>query len=49
VLKGCGYDCSKYSNYGSFETGDEGVLSGFRLIRNIGNNAKWSEVKSDKE
>lgn len=22
---------------------------GFRLIRNIGNNAKWSEVKSDKE
>ncbi len=24
-------------------------LAGFRLIRNIGNNAKWSEVKSDKE
>ena len=25
------------------------LLGGFRLIRNIGNNAKWSEVKSDKE
>ena len=35
VLKGCGYDCSKYSNYGSFETGDDGVFSGFRLVRKL--------------
>jgi formylglycine-generating enzyme required for sulfatase activity len=26
-----------------------GAQAGFRLIRNIGNNAKWSEVKSDNE
>ena len=26
-----------------------GYSGGFRLIRNIGNNAKWSEVKSEKE
>ena len=44
-----GYGCRNTANYGSFETGDEGVLSGFRLIRNIGNNAKWVEVRSDKE
>ena len=25
------------------------ALAGFRLIRNIGNNAKWSEVKTDEE
>jgi len=26
-----------------------GAQAGFRLIRNIGNNAKWTEAKSDKE
>ena len=33
-------------NYGKYSYGREG---GFRLIRNIGNNVKWSEVKSDKK
>ncbi len=33
-------------NYGSYSRESMG---GFRLIRNIGNNAKWTEVKSDKE
>lgn len=28
---------------------DYATSGGFRLIRNIGNNAKWTEVKSDKE
>ena len=36
-------------NYGYYRGNDnEGLPAGFRLIRNIGNNAKWSEVKSDK-
>ena len=39
----------KYFNYGRFEYGYPGIAGGFRLIRNIGNNAKWTEVKSDKE
>ena len=33
-------------NYGSYSRES---IGGFRLIRNIGNNAKWTEVKSDKE
>ena len=33
-------------NYGYYSYEETG---GFRLIRNIGNNAKWSEVKSEKE
>ena len=37
-------------NYGYYRGNDnEGLPAGFRLIRNIGNNAKWTEVKSDKE
>ena len=39
----------KYFNYGSFEYGYPGIAAGFRLVRNIGNNAKWSEVKSNAE
>ena len=39
----------KYFNYGRFEYGYPGITGGFRLVRNIGNNAKWTEVKSDKE
>ena len=27
----------------------DGCSSGFRLIRNIGNNAKWTEVKSNSQ
>ena len=56
--KGCKAKCPSYLkggdirdrwqdvNYGSYSR--EGI-GGFRLIRNIGNNAKWTEVKSDKE
>ncbi len=40
--------CWKDYNYGYSELGRI-LAAGFRLIRNIGNNAKWSEVKSDKE
>ena len=37
-------------NYGFYRLNDRGFArAGFRLIRNIGNNAKWSEVKSEKE
>jgi formylglycine-generating enzyme required for sulfatase activity len=36
----------KYFNYGSFEYGYPGIADGFRLVRNIGNNAKWSEIKT---
>ena len=32
--------------YGYFYPGHSGVRAGFRLIRNIGNNAKWSEIKT---
>ena len=39
-----------YTTYGSIGANFFTVgLGGFRLIRNIDNNAKWSEVKSDKE
>ncbi len=34
-------------NYGLYDTGATGVGAAFRLIRNIGNNAKWTEVKSN--
>ena len=37
----------KYFNYGRFEYGYPGIAGGFRLVRNIGNNAKWTEVKSN--
>ena len=37
----------KYFNYGSFEYGYPGIADGFRLVRNIGNNAKWTEVKPE--
>ena len=40
--------CWKDYNYGYSEVGRV-LTAGFRLIRNIGNNAKWSEVKSDKK
>jgi formylglycine-generating enzyme required for sulfatase activity len=33
--------------YGFYDTGATGVGAAFRLIRNIGNNAKWTEVKSN--
>ena len=36
-------------NYGHLLPGFSSTKAGFRLIRNIGNNAKWTEVKSDKE
>ena len=36
----------KEINYGYFYPGHSGVRLGFRLIRNIGNNAKWSEIKT---
>ncbi len=37
-------------DYGFLRLNDNGfAIGGFRLIRNIGNNAKWSDVKSDKE
>jgi formylglycine-generating enzyme required for sulfatase activity len=40
----------KWVNYGFYESNyNGGQIGGFRLIRNIGNNAKWTEVKSDKE
>ena len=40
----------KNVNYGLYEPNyNGGYPGGFRLIRNIGNNAKWSEVKSDNE
>jgi formylglycine-generating enzyme required for sulfatase activity len=35
----------KRFNYGYYQTGSS-LLAGFRLIRNIGNNAKWSEIKT---
>lgn len=41
-----GYPRWENITYGYSEFATSG---GFRLIRNIGNNAKWSEVKSDKE
>ena len=34
----------KEFNYGHYKSGSS-LLAGFRLIRNIGNNAKWTEVK----
>ena len=33
-------------NYGYFYPGHSGVRAGFRLVRNIGNNVKWSEIKT---
>ena len=40
----------KWINYGYYESNYNGGMdAGFRLIRNIGNNAKWTEIKSDKE
>ena len=48
-LKGGGYKDSaewKYYNYGYFTVGSQ-MYSGFRLIRNIGNNAKWKESKTN--
>ena len=40
----------KWINYGySYPNYSSDAYAGFRLIRNIGNNAKWTEVKSDKE
>lgn len=37
-------------NYGYYRGNDnEGLPAGFRLIRNIGNNAKWTEVKSNSQ
>ena len=45
------YDTSpywKWIHYGFYMSNyNGGQAAGFRLIRNIGNNAKWSEVKSD--
>ena len=41
------WDQIDYSYYALDEY--TGYSAGFRLIRNIGNNAKWTEVKSDKE
>jgi formylglycine-generating enzyme required for sulfatase activity len=39
----------KWINYGYNEPNySGGYLAGFRLIRNIGNNAKWTEVKAPK-
>jgi formylglycine-generating enzyme required for sulfatase activity len=35
----------KWISYGYYEPGHQGYGAGFRLIRNIGNNAKWTEVK----
>ena len=40
----------KWINYGYYKSNYNGGMdAGFRLIRNIGNNAKWTEVKSNKE
>jgi len=36
----------KYFNYGRFEYGYPGIAAGFRLIRNIGNNATWEKVEA---
>ncbi len=36
-------------NYGYFHIGYGGVPSGFRLIRNIGNNVKWKELETEAE
>ena len=50
-LKGGGlFHNWKRINY-SYRSEDRytGYSGGFRLIRNIGNNAKWTEVKADKE
>ena len=33
-------------SYGFYDVGASGVGAGFRLIRNIGNNAKWENVKN---
>ncbi len=43
------YPYWKWINYGYFQFGAPGIFSGFRLIRDIGNDAKWSDVKSEKE
>ena len=38
----------KQINYGYNRSNNtSGMPGGFRLIRNIGNNAKWTEVKSE--
>ncbi|OWV24057.1 hypothetical protein B7982_06200 [Fibrobacter sp. UWB2] len=36
----------KWINYGYYEPGHPGNGAGFRLIRNIGNNAKWTKIKT---
>ena len=36
-----GFPYWKWINYGYYEPGHQGQGAGFRLIRNIGNNAKW--------
>ena len=40
----------KQIHYGYKRSNNNSAMAGgFRLIRNIGNKTKWSEVKSDKE
>lgn len=40
----------KWINYGYYKSNYNGGMdAGFRLIRNIGNNAKWTEAKSNAE
>ena len=55
---GCKTDCPSYLKGGGFYDNWQNIsygyysyggIGGFRLIRNIGNNAKWIEVKSDKK
>ena len=36
-----GFPYWKWIDYGYYEPGHPGYGAGFRLIRNIGNNAKW--------
>jgi formylglycine-generating enzyme required for sulfatase activity len=36
----------KWISYGYYEPGHQGYGAGFRLIRNIGNNAKWTKIKT---
>ena len=41
-----GYPNWREFNYGHFHIGQSGAEAGFRLIRNIGNNAKWENIES---
>lgn len=46
-FKGGDYDDYWYKIHnGIYEMAESGMNSGFRLIRNIGNNAKWKEIKT---